>query len=194
MLLIGLYSYMSDISPPESRTTRLGIFNAFLVSGFPLGTFVSAYIFKYGGYFAVYGTALAIQVVVLLSIKVFVKDTKGPYSDLNSEPLTDRKSYLRRYVSIIDYNQLLDVLKVTFKKREFNKRRVIITLVSVMLIAVGASSGEFNKIYILNILTEKSLADVLYLFARKKFEWNEQIYTKFQTSTFSKNKSRFRRN
>ena len=33
------------------------------------------------------------------------------------------------------------------------------------------------------------LADVLYLFARKKFKWDEQTYTKFQTCTFSKNKS-----
>jgi len=168
VFLIGMYAYMADITSMRARTTRIGILDIFLFGGVPTGTFLSAYVFKYGGYFGIYCTILVIQILVVLCISVFIKDTRGPYSDYcypNSELETDRRTSFRRYLSIIDINQFIDVFKVTFKKREYSIRSIILTLVSLMLINVTIFSD----------------GGILYLYARKKFKWNEQMYTKFQT-------------
>jgi len=62
---------------------------------------------------------------------------------------------------------VIDVFKATFKKRDYGMRRIILSLVLLMLINVTLFSD----------------GGVTYLFARKKFQWDEQMYTKFQTCT-----------
>jgi len=84
----------------------------------------------------------------------------------NSE-LDTKCSTFRRYISIFDIHQVIDVFKATFKKRDYGMRRIILSLVLLMLINVTLFSD----------------GGVTYLFARKKFQWDEQMYTKFQTCT-----------
>ena len=52
--LIGIYSYISDISGGRSRTSRIALLDLFTFIGFPVGTFMSGPLFKYGGYYAVF--------------------------------------------------------------------------------------------------------------------------------------------
>jgi len=168
VFLIGMYAYMADITSTRARTTRIGLLDIFLFAGIPAGTFISAYIYKYSGYFGIYGIILGIQVFVVIYIMLFIEDTRGPSSNYcypNSELDVSNRSAFRRYISIFDINQLIDVFKVTFKKRNHDLRRVILTLVSLMLINVTIFSD----------------GGVLYLYARKEFKWDEQMYTKFQT-------------
>jgi len=141
--LIGMYSYLADITSVRSRTTRIGLLDIFLYAGVPAGTFLSAYLFKAAGYFGIYGVTLAIQIFVFFYISFFIKDTRGPHSDFSypfSElDVTDR-SLLRRYLSIFNIQQLLDVFRVTFKKRSNSLRTVILVLVSLMLMNVTVFS------------------------------------------------------
>ena len=53
--LIGIYSYISDASSGRARTSRIALVDLFMFLGFPLGTFISGPIFKYGGYYTVFG-------------------------------------------------------------------------------------------------------------------------------------------
>lgn len=53
--LIGMYSYISDISSGRSRTSRVALIDLFMFLGFPIGTFVSGPVFKYGGYYSIFG-------------------------------------------------------------------------------------------------------------------------------------------
>ena len=53
--LIGIYSYISDISSGRARTSRIALVDLFMFLGFPLGTFISGPLFKYGGYYTVFG-------------------------------------------------------------------------------------------------------------------------------------------
>jgi len=167
--LIGIYAYMTDITSLRSRTTRIGLIDIFMFAGIPSGTFVSAYIYYYLGYFGIYGISLFLEVMIVLYIIFFITDTRGPHSDYcypNSE-LDAQKSTFRRYISIFDVHQLIDVFKATFKKREYGMRRVLLSLVLLMLINVTIFSD----------------GGVTYLFTRKKFQWDEQMYTKYQTCT-----------
>ena len=53
--LIGMYSYIADVSSGRSRTSRIALVDLFMFLGFPFGTFISGPLFKYGGYYAVFG-------------------------------------------------------------------------------------------------------------------------------------------
>ena len=53
--LIGIYSYISDISSGRARTSRIALLDLFVFLGFPVGTFVSGPLYKYGGYYTVFG-------------------------------------------------------------------------------------------------------------------------------------------
>jgi MFS family permease len=80
-LLIGMYSYLADVTSLRSRTTRIGLLDIFLFAGIPSGTFLSAYIFKYFGYYGIFLSVLVIQTLCILYIVVKIKDTRGPSSD-----------------------------------------------------------------------------------------------------------------
>jgi len=167
-LLIGMYSYLADITSIRARTTRIGILDIFMVGGIPVGTFLSGYIFKYFGYYGIYGTALVLQTVCILYIAFLITDTRGPssdYSDPELEMSSSQPSTFKRYISMIDFHQMVDVFRVTFKKREHNFRRVILILIMLMLLNITVFSD----------------GGIMYLYSRKKFKWNEQQYTKFQT-------------
>jgi len=167
-LLIGMYSYLADVTSLRSRTTRIGLLDIFLFAGIPAGTFLSGYIFKYSGYYGIFLSVLVIQVLCILYIVFKIKDTRGPGSDYcypDSEMDDVQTSTLRRYLSIVDFHLLFDVFRVSFKRREHNFRRVIIILIFLMLLNVTIFSD----------------GGILYLYARKEFKWDEQQYTKFQT-------------
>jgi len=167
-LLIGMYSFLADVTSIRSRTTRIGLLDIFLFAGIPSGTFLSAYIFKYCGYYGIFLTVLVIQILCILYVVFKIKDTRGPgsdycYPDSEMEPI--QASALRRYMSIVDFHQLIDVFRVSFKRREHNLRRVIVILIFLMLLNVTIFSD----------------GGILYLYARKEFKWDEQLFTKFQT-------------
>ena len=52
--LIGMYSYISDISSGRARTSRIALIDLFMFMGFPIGTFISGPVFKYSGYYTVF--------------------------------------------------------------------------------------------------------------------------------------------
>ena len=53
--LIGVYSYIADVSSGRSRTSRIALLDLFVFMGFPVGTFISGPVFKYGGYYTIFG-------------------------------------------------------------------------------------------------------------------------------------------
>jgi len=167
-LLLGLYSYLADITSVTTRTARIGLLDVFLFAGVPVGIFTSAYIYKYSGYYGIFVTSFVLQVFSFLYIALFISDTRGPSSqycypetELQSQP----RSTVRRYLSIFDWHQLKEVMKTTMKRRQYSLRRVILLLIFLMLLNV-------------TIFSESS---IMYLYARKQFSWDEQQFTKFTT-------------
>jgi len=168
-LLVGLYSFMADITNVEMRTTRIGLLDLFMFSGVPAGIFVSAYVFQYSGYYGIFVTSTVIQTISFLYIAAFITDTRGPSSPYcypDSELESSREpSTVKRYLSIFDWHQLVEVCRATLRRREHKMRRVILLLIFLMLLNV-------------TIFSEGSIT---YLYARKKFLWNEQQFTRFST-------------
>ena len=147
VFLIGMYSYIADITSVRARTARIGILDIFLFAGLPTGTFLSAFVYSSLGYFGIYGIILCLQIIIVLYISFVITDTRGPNSDYcypNSELDVETRGTVWRYLSIFDIHQFIDVFKVTFKKREHNLRSVILILVSMMLINFTINSTFQN--------------------------------------------------
>ena len=68
--LIGMYSYIADVSSGRSRTSRIALVDLFMFLGFPFGTFISGPLFKYGGYYAVF--CLVSRILQLISSFGFI--------------------------------------------------------------------------------------------------------------------------
>jgi len=165
-----MYSFLADVTSIRSRTTRIGLLDIFLFAGIPAGTFTSAYIYKYLGYYGIFVTTLTIQILSILYILVKIKDTRGPSSNYNypqSEMNLIPTNTFRRYISVLDFHQLVNVFRVTFKRREHNFRRVILILIFLMLLNFTIFSD----------------GSILYLYTRKEFNWDEQQFTMFQTAS-----------
>ena len=168
--LIGMYSYLADITSNRSRTTRIGLLDIFLYAGVPAGTFASAYLFKAAGYFGIYGLTLVVQIFVFLYITFFINDTRGPYSDFSyphSELDITNRGWLRRYLSIINIQHLVDVFRVTFKKRGNNLRTVILVLVSIMLMNVTVFS-EYHFEFMLLLISDLQVTAASYICLQEK--------------------------
>ena len=70
-LFIGVYSYISDVSTGQARTYRIALIDLFVFVGYPLGTFLSGPLYKYGGYYTVFG---------LVSLII---DLRSPFENLS---------------------------------------------------------------------------------------------------------------
>jgi PCFT/HCP family folate transporter-like MFS transporter 1/3 len=53
--LIGVYSYISDVSTGQARTYRIALIDFIQCVGYPLGTYLSGPLYKYSGYYTVFG-------------------------------------------------------------------------------------------------------------------------------------------
>ena len=138
IFLIGMYAYISDITTTENRTMRIGIIDVVAFVGIISGTLLSGFIFKFSGYgyLGVFWTALVIQVFALTYIILFVKESRGPNTIICS-PISEHssiadRSTCSRYISILDISQIADVFKVTFKKRDFHLRSIILVLLAIL--------------------------------------------------------------
>jgi len=155
-LLIGVFSYISDITSVRTRTSRVALLDFCFFGGVPVGTFASAYVFKYFGYLGIFGTVAVCNLLSCLYIIFFIPET---VTNQDGGPIT------RNYMSVINIEHAKQVFSTTFRPRPNCLRRVILLLILCML---------FN-------ITVFSDGNIFYLYTRKEFYWTEQQYTKFQT-------------
>ena len=158
--LIGIYSYVSDISGNRSRTSRIALLDLFVFMGFPVGTYLSGPIFKYSGYYGVFGSAIGLTFGSMMYTMLMIKDTRGPWSDQGS----DQSFEVCNAFSIFN---VIEVFKVCFKSRPNHGRAVILLLIAAMLFNVSTLSSS----------------SIVYLFTRLKFDWSEQEYTIWMSLT-----------
>ena len=133
--LTGAFSYISDISKMETRTSRIALVDFTLFAGFPLGTALSGIIYGHFGYYAVFGTALAMEATNLVYFGFFVHETIGRHA---THPITREEQTMlgspRDLKSLLAWQNLASVFKTCLKKRPQKKRRIILLLITAMLL------------------------------------------------------------
>lgn len=74
--LMGSYSYLADVTTPESRTFRIGLLGVIVSLGIPLGTAISGVLTTSVGYFGIFGISLAMYIMGLIHTIFRVHDVK----------------------------------------------------------------------------------------------------------------------
>uniref|UniRef100_A0A1B0CNX0 uridine/cytidine kinase n=1 Tax=Lutzomyia longipalpis TaxID=7200 RepID=A0A1B0CNX0_LUTLO len=188
LMLMGVYSYITDITAEEDRTFRFGVL-AVSISLIPIaGVPWSGYLFEKLGYIYLFLLCLVIYIVGIIYALIFIKEIPAPQQqqqpqqeekggDTNGVNLENgREQTVQQVVKknaileFFDPTLLKDCIAVVTKKREGNRQMMIILLIAAYFTFLGPPLGE---------------TDFIYPFTRKKFNWQATEYVLFLTySTF----------
>ena len=136
-VLTGVFSYISDISPRETRTVRVAFVDLALFSGYPIGSFFSAYTFAYGGYIGTFAVSMGLLCIVLMYVYFLIKETRGP--NATTIPLNPIEQHAGDPNHSI-LGHIKSVFKTCFKRRENRNRRQILLLMLSMTMNLTAMS------------------------------------------------------
>ncbi|KAL0892466.1 hypothetical protein ABMA27_015575 [Loxostege sticticalis] len=158
MMYLGVFSYISDITTPESRTFRVGLVNLCMTAGVPVGTALSGILLKWWGYYGIFATTGTILLTnIAYALWCLDSDTK-PNMDKDEKA----KSVSIRHVA----SMVKETVLMAFKKREGNYRIKIILTLLVVGIIYGPNHGERL---------------IVYMFVRYRLKWDAIKYSMYST-------------
>ncbi|XP_066986954.1 probable peptidoglycan muropeptide transporter SLC46 [Macrobrachium rosenbergii] len=172
-------AYLSDVTSEESRTSRVGLANSIWFLGGPIGTLLGTYIYKYGGYQVLFGTAAAMYVLSLIFL-FFLPESHGPFAKKKAPVDSDEKDVVAPTITFkrpskvedptaeisvwkmakdfFSYDRILDSFRCTFKARGGMVRAFIILLI------------------FCNLLRRLGRGAYMYLFTRRVLAWKATDY------------------
>lgn len=84
---MAVYSYLSDITPIESRTKRMAWMDAIWYSGGPIGTWMGGLLYQSFGYVCVFSVSAALWLICLFYVVFIVQESLDPVeSELKENP------------------------------------------------------------------------------------------------------------
>ncbi|XP_045492901.1 proton-coupled folate transporter-like [Colias croceus] len=155
MVYLGVFSYISDITTPESRTFRVGLVNLCLTAGIPVGTALSGILLKIWGYYGVFTISGFIYLITLLYGYIYLEN--------RTKPGTEK---VKPFKITEVFSLVKETAVVAFKKRDGNLRKKIILTLSVVAIVYGPNHGE-------RIIT--------YMFVRYRLKWDALKFSLYST-------------
>ncbi|XP_075155685.1 putative peptidoglycan muropeptide transporter SLC46 [Haematobia irritans] len=161
VMLMGVFSYIADITTEEERTLRIGILNVCFSVGVPIGTALSGVLLKKIGFYGVFSISASLYVVSLIYGIFFLPEPRPRC--IQPEEKHKPRSLLADF---FDKEHVVETFRVAFKKGENKRRARVILLMIVVMVVIGPIYGEMN---------------VMYLFTRYRFNWNEVDFSVFNT-------------
>ncbi|XP_075230535.1 putative peptidoglycan muropeptide transporter SLC46 [Lycorma delicatula] len=150
-LIIGIVSYISDITTRSERTARLGVVTAIFFIGTPIGVGLSGYLRSLIGFYGVFTTSMILDIIALQLGILLVKNP--PNMDL-----TSKKPALE---GLFNPREVIRAAKTIFKKRDNYDRFILCSMIIVSTLTTCPANGEYS---------------VLLFYVRYKFQWNEVTY------------------
>uniref|UniRef100_A0A1A9VRP7 Major facilitator superfamily (MFS) profile domain-containing protein n=1 Tax=Glossina austeni TaxID=7395 RepID=A0A1A9VRP7_GLOAU len=165
VMLMGVFSYIADITTEEERTLRIGILNVCFSVGVPIGTALSGVLLKKIGFYGVFSISATLYMISLVYGFLILPEPRAKCkpSDEKEKEKEKKKSLLADF---FDKNHVLETFQVAFKKGANKRRKRVILLMVVVMVVIGPIYGEMN---------------VMYLFTRYRFNWSEVEYSIFNT-------------
>ncbi|XP_013098104.1 tetracycline resistance protein, class A [Stomoxys calcitrans] len=161
VMLMGVFSYIADITTEEERTLRIGILNVCFSVGVPIGTALSGVLLKKIGFYGVFSISASLYVLSLVYGFFFLPEPRPRC--IQPQEKTKSRSLLGDF---FDKEHVVETFRVAFKKGENKRRARVILLMIVVMVVIGPIYGEMN---------------VMYLFTRYRFNWNEVDFSVFNT-------------
>ncbi|XP_017871002.1 PREDICTED: solute carrier family 46 member 3 [Drosophila arizonae] len=157
-MLMGVFSYIADITTEEERTLRIGILNVCFSVGVPIGMAFSGVLLKQIGFYGVFSISAAFYVLAFVYGLFFLEEPVA-----RPEKSAQQKSLLADF---FDKEHVVQTFRVAFKKGENQRRQRVILLMIVVMVIIGPLHGEMA---------------VTYLFTRFRFNWSEVEFSFFST-------------
>ncbi|XP_063602532.1 lysosomal proton-coupled steroid conjugate and bile acid symporter SLC46A3-like [Penaeus indicus] len=143
---MAVYSYVADITAPETRTKRLGVLDAVWYLGAPLGRLMGGWLFPVAGYGVVFAVSAALWVVCFFYVLLLVRESvpSAPQEPAPQEGRKARCGQLRHVVSL---------LRTAFQRRPGRGRQLLLGLLAIKLLVFLTQGHQ------------------LYLWARRVLGW-----------------------
>ncbi|XP_064095307.1 probable peptidoglycan muropeptide transporter SLC46 [Macrobrachium nipponense] len=159
-MIMAAFAYITDITKPRSRTTRIALMDFSFVLGFPLGIWLSDIIYYELGYFGIYGISASLFFLTIMYSLIRIEDTRGPFSKLNLENVEFTQRPNNMLGDLFDTQNMKDSIAVCSKLRPNNGRGKILALMVSMFLTLF-TFGTTN---------------IAYLYVKRKFGWDYNQY------------------
>ncbi|XP_042866526.1 solute carrier family 46 member 3-like isoform X2 [Penaeus japonicus] len=143
---MAVYSYVADITTPESRTKRLGLLDAAWYLGGPLGRLMGGWLYPAAGYGVVFALSAALWVVCFFYVLLIVRESvpTAQREALSRESRVARCGPLRHVVSLV---------RTAFQRRPGRGRQLLLGLLAIKLLVFFTQGHQ------------------MYLWARRVLRW-----------------------
>ncbi|KAF2884244.1 hypothetical protein ILUMI_21936 [Ignelater luminosus] len=159
-MFMGVYSYVSGISSVETRTVRIGAISTISNISWTIGIALSGILYVAIGFYGVFSLSLTLYVIGIIYGCVMIKESK-----LSNTPVKKEKkvNFLKDF---FDTKHIVETFRVAVKDGAKNRKKRICVIMLLVMVIIGPLHGEYQ---------------VMYLFVRYKFGWNEIDFSIFQT-------------
>ena len=148
------YTYIADVTSEEERTARVSVLDAIMMLAKPLGNLIGAKVFLVAGYYPVFALSGLFALAGALYVMMSLKET-SPAQKSDNEKTT--------FWEVLRRKNPVTVVRTLARPRQGFRRRMI--LWSILTFLVHNLNYKGN----------------LYLFTRKKFGWNEQDFSMYDS-------------
>ncbi|KAF2884243.1 hypothetical protein ILUMI_21935 [Ignelater luminosus] len=161
-MFMAVFSYVSAVSTVETRTVRIGAVNIISHLSFTVGIALSGILLRVIGLYGVFSLALGMYIIGILYAVFVIKEIKSE----DEEDQEDKKNKVGFVKDFFNVRHIAETLRVAFKPRQKNWRLRICVIMMLVMVVIGPVHGEFN---------------VIYLFVRYRFGWNEVHFSLYYT-------------
>ena len=109
--LLGVFSYISDITDKSQRTVRVAILESMIFLGGTVGNLIGGELLQYNGFMAAFGLCLGLSVMVIIYISLILPESFFPEVDQE-----------RNWAVIAVHNHLKTSFQVLTKRRPQHQR------------------------------------------------------------------------
>ncbi|XP_041976368.1 proton-coupled folate transporter-like isoform X1 [Aricia agestis] len=162
---VGVFSYIGDVTTKEMRTFRVGVANLCMSLGIPIGMSLSGILLQQIGYYGIFIISNCLYLASFVYGYIRLKDPELPVE--RKRVSTEQPVGCRGWFgSFFDARHVRETLTVAFRSGPRRRRLRVSLLIVVVCVIFGPLHGEMN---------------VLYLFMRYRFNWDEVQFSMFCT-------------
>ncbi|KAJ7365403.1 hypothetical protein OS493_005510 [Desmophyllum pertusum] len=136
--LLGVFSYISDITDKSQRTVRVAVLESMIFMGGTVGNLIGGQLVEHGGFMAAFGLCLGSNVLVIAYVSVILPESHFPEG--NQE---------RGWALVAVHNHLKASFQVLTKKRPRHQRLNLLVILFGILVFILIIFGGFNDTTVL---------------------------------------------
>ncbi|XP_050352810.1 uncharacterized protein LOC126775092 [Nymphalis io] len=164
IIFMGMYSFMADRTTVENRTFRLGLVTICVSLGTPTGTALSGILLRTLGYYGVFSVLICLYTISFIYGLLRLEDVLPPDED-KTLVQGEKQNNLKKVFQEV-FGMVANTVLVAIRPRAFGMRKQILSVIILYILMVGPLYGD---------------SQVSYLYAIRKFNFNEVEYSVYGT-------------